>query len=173
MSGAAVELGKHLGGVIASLRERGEFIGDDLETILITPPQGSIKAKTLLLIGLGDEATLSLEMMERVGRVAIREAARLGVKKVAFAPLIRDQGNSKFGTGDVTAAVLRGVLLAYDTEKRLQKEGLGKTFTLDEWWHEAGPTFFDESVGAAQKAVKDADAAISARPSAPYTRGKD
>src|SRR5712671_3472407 len=100
MSGAPVELDKHLGGVIASLRERGEFNGDDLETLLITPPDGSIKAKALLLIGLGDEATLSLDKMERVGRVALREAARLGVRKVAFAPLIRDQGNSKFGTGD-------------------------------------------------------------------------
>src|SRR5215470_17427689 len=58
MSGAPVELDKHLGGVIGSLRQRGEFIGDDLETILIIPPQGSIPAKALLLIGLGDESTL-------------------------------------------------------------------------------------------------------------------
>src|SRR4051812_48685635 len=55
MSGAPVELDKHLRGVIGSLRERGEFVGDDLETILITPPEGGIKAKKLLLIGLGDE----------------------------------------------------------------------------------------------------------------------
>src|SRR5580765_7362158 len=39
MTGAAVELDKHLGGVIASVRERGEFVGDDLETFLITPPE--------------------------------------------------------------------------------------------------------------------------------------
>src|SRR5438445_6731437 len=89
MSGAPVELDKHLGGVIAALRERGEFAGDDLETILITPPEGSIKAKALLFIGLGDEAALSLDKMERVGKTAVREAARLGVRKVAFAPLIR------------------------------------------------------------------------------------
>src|SRR5262245_25976945 len=136
MSGAPVELDKNLGGIIASLRERGEFTGDDLETILITPPAGSIKAKALLLIGLGDEMTLSLEKMERVGRTAVREAARLGIGKVAFAPLIRDQGNSKLPTGQVGTAVLRGVLLAYDTEKRLQKEGLARLFTLDEWWQE-------------------------------------
>src|SRR3954449_6914777 len=65
MSGAPVELDRHLGGAIASLRERGEFVGDDLETFLIIPPEGSIKAKALLLIGLGDEATLSPEKMER------------------------------------------------------------------------------------------------------------
>src|SRR5438045_348559 len=32
LSGAPVELDKHLGGVIASLRTRGEFVGDELET---------------------------------------------------------------------------------------------------------------------------------------------
>lgn len=172
MSGAPVELDKHLGGVIASLRERGEFIGDDLETILITPPAGSIRAKALLLIGLGDEATLSLDKMERVGRAAVREAGRLGVRKVAFAPLIRDQGNSKLGTGDVANAVLRGVFLAYDTEKRLQKEGLAKEFALDEWWQEAGPMYFDETVVSTKKAIEEASAAIAARSSVPYVGEK-
>src|SRR6185369_4866569 len=58
MSGAPVELDKKLGGVIASLRERGEFVGDEQETIYITPPTGSIKAKALVLVGLGEEASL-------------------------------------------------------------------------------------------------------------------
>src|SRR6266849_10247633 len=98
MSGAPVELDKRLGGVIASLRERGEFVGDELETLLIIPPKDSIKAGARLLVGLGDEDDLSLQVMERVGKVSLREAARLGVRRVAFAPLIRDQGNSKLGT---------------------------------------------------------------------------
>ena len=89
MGGAPVELDKRLGGVIASLRERGEFTGDQLETLLIIPPKDSIKAKGLLLVGLGDEDALSPKLMEAVGRVALREAARLGVSRVAFAPLIR------------------------------------------------------------------------------------
>src|SRR5215471_5574563 len=121
MGGAPVELDKHLGGVIASLRERGEFGGEQLETTLITPPKGSIKAKALLLVGLGDEEALSLKLMEAVGRVSLQEAVRLGANRVAFAPLIRDQGNSKYSTDDVETAVVRGMLLAYDTEKRLQK----------------------------------------------------
>jgi hypothetical protein len=172
MSGAPVELDKHLGGAIASLRERGEFIGDDLESFLITPRSGSIKAKALLLIGLGDETSLSLEKMEQVGKTAVREASRLGARKVAFAPLIRDQGNSKFGTGEIASAVVRGVFLAYDTERRLQKENLGKDFTLDEWWQEAGPAFFDETAGAAEKAITQANAAIAQRSSAPYAGDK-
>jgi hypothetical protein len=172
MSGAPVELDKQLGGVIGSLRERGEFVGDQLETILITPPRDSLKAKALLLVGLGDEDALSLQLMEAVGRVSLREAARLGVSRVAFAPLIRDQGNTKIPTGEVETAVVRGMLLAYDTDRRLQKEGLGKPFTLEEWWVEAGPAYFDETVAGVKKASAEATDLIKARESKPYTSGK-
>jgi hypothetical protein len=170
MSGAPVELDKRLGGAIGSLRERGEFVGDQLETLLIIPPTDSIKAKALLLVGLGDEDALSLKLMEGVGRVALREAARLGVSRVAFAPLIRDQGNKKLGTGDVETAVVRGMLLAYDTEKRLQKEGLAKEFTLDAWNVEAGPDYFDETVTGVRKAIGEAGKTIKERSASPFGR---
>src|SRR4051794_38858572 len=172
MTGAPVELDKRLGGVIASLRERGEFVGDEGETLLIIPPKGSIRAKALLLVGLGDEAALSPDVLERVGRTALREAARLGVGRVAYAPLIRDQGNSRFGTGDVAEAVLRGVLLAYDTEKRLQKQGLAKEFTLEQWNVEAGPAFFDDTVAGTRQGIEDARAAAAGRSSDPYAGSK-
>src|SRR5437899_4745804 len=63
MSGAPVELDRKLGGVIAALRERGEFVGDEGETLLLLPPKGAIKAGALLLVGLGDEAALSLTVL--------------------------------------------------------------------------------------------------------------
>jgi hypothetical protein len=168
----AADLDKKLGGAISALRNRGEFAGDELETLLLTPPKGTITPRLLLLVGLGEEDTLSLATLERVGRVVVREAARLGVQRVAFAPFLRDQGNSKFAVGDVEQAVTRGMLLAYDTEKRLQKEGLARAFTLEEWVAEAGPTFFDDTVPGAQKGIDDAKAAIAKRSSAPYGAGK-
>ena len=172
MSGTTVELDKKLGGVIASLRTRGEFVGDELETILITPPKNSIKAKSLLLVGLGPEESLSLKVLERVGHVSLRQAAQAGVKRVAFAPLIRDQGNSKISAGVVEIAVVQGMLLAYDTKKRLQKEGLAKPFTLEEWSVEAGPDYFDETVTAVEKAIKQANAALKGRAKEPYIQVK-
>jgi hypothetical protein len=168
MQGAAIELDKELHGAISSLRNRGEFAGDELETLLIVPPPTTIKPKLLLLIGIGAPNSLSLERMEAVGRVAVREASRIGVKRVGFAPLIRDQGNSRFPTGDVAQAVLRGVLSAYDTDVRLQKEGLAKQFTLEQWSQEAGPAYFDETVTAAQKAIQDVEAIIRARSTKPF-----
>lgn len=170
LTGAPVELDKRLGGVIAALRERGEFAGDDLETVLLTPPDGTIKAKGLLLIGLGDEKDLSLAKMERVGRTALREAARLGATAVAFAPLIKDAGNDALPAGDTETAIVRGVLLAYDTEKRLRTEGLAKAYTLAEWWVEAGPKYYDETVAGVKKGIAAAEAAVKARPAAPYSK---
>jgi len=110
--------------------------------------------------------------MEGVGRVSLREAARLGVSRVAFAPLLRDQGNEKLGTGEVETAVVRGMLVAYDTEKRLQKERLAKEFMLDEWNVEAGPKYFDETVSGVKKAIEQADKAIKERGTVPYSMAK-
>ena len=172
MSGAPVELDKELGGVIASLRERGEFGGDELETLCIIPPKKSIKAEALLLVGVGNEESLSLRVMERIGRVSLREAAVHGARRVAFAPLLRDQGNSKLAVGEVESAVVRAVLLAYDTQSRLQKEGLAKPFALEEWIVEAGPAFFDETVAGVEKAIQHASASLKTRSSATYRRSK-
>lgn len=172
MTGAPVELDKELGGVIAALRERGEFEGAELETLLLAPPKGSIKAKALLLVGLGEEDSLSLAGMERVGRVALREASRLGVRRVAFAPLLRDQGSTKLGTGDVEAAVVKGMLLAYDTERHLQPEGLAREWALEEWEVEAGPAYFDETVVGVKRAISEAATSAAARKTTPYTRKK-
>ena len=163
MLAAAVELDKDLHGVISSLRNRGEFAGDALETLLIVPPAGTIKPKLLLLIGIGEESSFSLERMEEVGRVAVREAARLGASKIAFAPLVRDQGNSQFGTGDVGHRAIRGFLSAYDTDRRMQKEGLARPYTLEEWSEEAGPAFFDDTVEGAEKAISEAKTLIHDR----------
>ncbi len=163
MTGAPVELDRHLGGLIALLRSSGEFGGEELETILLDIPSGIIKPKRLLLIGLGDESSLSIERMERVGRAALREAVKVGATKVAFAPLVRDQGDTKIETGDVENAVVRGVLLAYDTELRLQRKGFARPYLLEEWVIEAGPIYYDETVGGVKKAIRQAEATVQKR----------
>ena len=89
---AMKDLDDKLGGLLSSLRNRGGFIGELGETILLEPPAGTIAAKHLLLIGLGDEKNLSLDTLKVVGRVAASEAIRLQARNVSFAPTIRDQG---------------------------------------------------------------------------------
>jgi Cytosol aminopeptidase family, N-terminal domain len=172
MAGAPVELDKELGGVIGALRERGEFVGNPLETILIIPPRNSIKAQALLLIGLGPESELTLKLLSDVGTVAVREAARIGATRVAFAPLIRDQGNTGLDVAEVERAVTSGALLAYHTDKRMQEEKLAKPFVLEQWIVEAGPAYYDTTAVGLQHAIDEAKMVIASRPTTPYAVAK-
>ena len=80
--------------------------------------------------------------------------------------------SSKLGAGDVEQAITKGLLLAYDTEKRLQKEGLARAFTLEEWAVEAGPDYFDDTVTGVKKGIEEAKGATAKRPLEPYASGK-
>src|SRR5437016_5507097 len=63
--GAAKDTDVHLGGILSSLRNRGEFVGETGETFLFTPRKGSIPAKRFMVIGLGEEKDLSLDTLDR------------------------------------------------------------------------------------------------------------
>ena len=62
--------------------------------------------------------------------------------------------------------------MAYDTEKRLQKEGLSKAYTLAQWNVEAGPTYFAETVDGVQRAIEQARKALEGRGTEPYVKTK-
>src|SRR5271167_4927473 len=68
--GAAKTTDEHLHGILASVRNRGEFVGELGETFIFTPPSNSIPAKRFMVIGLGDEKDLSLNSLQVVGRIA-------------------------------------------------------------------------------------------------------
>ncbi len=169
---AVADLDQKLGGTISSLRHSSEFVGDELETLWFIPPAGSIQPKAVLLIGLGDEQTLSLDKMHRIGTVALREAVKLGATRVSYASALRDQGNAKLDTGDVASAVVQSVILAYNTEKRLQKQKLTHPFTIDEWVMEAGPDYYQETVAKVKQGVALANAEVAVRKSVSYVTGK-
>jgi hypothetical protein len=165
---AMEELNGKLGGLISSLRERGAFDGDVGETLLFTPPENSIVPARFLLIGVGEESALTLDQMRLVGRIAAREAVRLNVAHVSFAPTLRDQGSSRIDVGEGGAAVIEQFLLAYDTEKRLQAEGLSPKDGLKDFTIEAGPKFFDEVAEKVTAGVKTAAEQIAQRNASPY-----
>src|SRR5258708_2052920 len=137
--GAMKDSDAKLGGLISSLRNRGEFVGELGETILFLPPKNSIPAKLFLIIGLGDESSLSLDTLRVAGRVAAREAVRLKAKRIAWAPVIRDEGNSTIDVGDGDSAFVESVLAAYDTQQRLQAQGLAEKFSISQWVIETAP----------------------------------
>jgi len=167
--GAAKDTDAHLGGLLSALRNRGEFVGELGETILFTPPKGSIPAKRFMVIGLGEEKGLSLDTLRLVGRIAAREAVRLKAPHVAWAPVIRDEGNTTIDVGEGDRAFVEQVLAAYDTEKRLQAQGLAPKFNIETLVIEAGPTFFDSAVKQVDQGIETATAELSHRTPAPYS----
>ena len=166
--GAAKETDEKLGGILSSLRNRGEFVGETGETFLFTPPEGSIPAKRFLVIGLGEEKDLSLDTLRIVGRIAAREAVRLKAKHVAWAPVIRDEGNTTIDVGEGDRAFIEEMLGAYDTEKRLQAQGLAPQFSVESLVIEAGPSFFDGAVKQVGEGIAATAAELAKRSPAPY-----
>jgi hypothetical protein len=166
--GAAKDSDEKLGGILSAVRNRGEFVGELGETFLFTPPRGSIPAKRFMVIGLGEEKELSLDSLRVVGRIAAREAVRLQARRVAWAPVIRDQGNSAIDVGEGDRAFAEQMLSAYDTEKRLQAQGLCPEFSIQSFVIEAGPAFFDAAVKQVGEGIDSITAELGKRDSNPY-----
>jgi len=166
--GAAKDTDAHLGGILSALRNRGEFVGESGETILFTPPEGSIPAKRFMVIGLGEEKDLSLDTLRIVGRIAAREAVRLKAKHVAWAPVIRDEGSTTIDVGEGDRAFAEQMLSAYDTEKRLQAQGLASKFSIESLVIEAGPTFFDGAVKQVGQGIDSVNAELQKRDATAY-----
>jgi hypothetical protein len=87
---------------------------------------------------------------------------------VSFAPTLRDQSFSRLDTEDVGAEVIRGALLAYDTDARLQRQGLQDCFPLKRWYYEGGAAYYSGVVAKVGPAVKDAAAEAAQRSGAPF-----
>lgn len=170
--GAAKETDEKLNGLLSALRNRGEFVGDLGETILITPRKGTIPAKHFLVIGLGDERDLSLDTLKTVGRIAAREAVRLRARHVAWAPVIRDEGDSKIEVGLGDRTFVEQFLSAYDTEKRLQMQGLEPGFDIESLTIEAGPAFFDSAVRQVGEGIDSMNMELEHRDGTPYCAPK-
>ncbi len=167
--GAAKDTDEHLHGLLSALRNRGEFVGELGETILFTPANGSIPAKRFMVIGLGEEKDLSLDALRLVGRVAAREAVRLQAKHVAWAPVIRDEGNTTLDVGEVDRAFIEQLLSAYDTEKRLQAQKLAPDFSVEDFVIEAGPTYFEGAAKHVEEGIESIAAQLAQRNAAPYS----
>ena len=167
--GAAKETDAHLMGLLSAVRNRGEFVGELGEMFLFIPPKGSMPAKHFMVIGLGEEKDLSLDAVRLIGRVAVREAVRLKAAHVAWAPVIRDEGNTTIEVGEGDRAFVEQMLLAYDTEKRLQAQALAPEFSIESVVIEAGPAFFDSAVKQVGEGIDSVTAELGKREATPYT----
>jgi len=149
-----VHLDDALKGEFTKIRQSGQFKGHSLETLLITPPAGSMSAKKLLLIGLGDRNSFTPDLMTSVGEVAAREAMRLGVTNFAFASDLKDAGIDS-PTALVAGNVVKGIVLANRSETYLKEHNLSKTKKLEKVYLLAGPSFFEVAGGGIQSVIAE------------------
>ncbi|MBS1953738.1 MAG: peptidase M17 [Cyanobacteria bacterium SZAS-4] len=152
LSGGTETFNEKMGGLIKHLRDNGQFKGNELETLLITPLTGTVPAKKILLIGLGDPKTFTAERMQKVGRVAVREALKAGVEKFSFSPNVTDAGVKSIPVREFDQKVIEGVLEGFNTQLQLNRQRLVPNVVLHEFTLEAGAA----NVSGASEAVKSA-----------------
>ncbi|MCA6068223.1 peptidase M17 [Chryseobacterium sp. RG1] len=147
-----VHLDDALKGAITDVRKTGKFKGHALETLLITPPKGSLSSKKLLLIGLGNRNSFDAELMKEVGSVAMREALKLKIKTVSFASDIKDAGIDS-PTALVAENVVLGAFDAYRAQSYLNQRHLSEKITVQKLILLAGPAFFNVAGGGIKEAI--------------------
>jgi hypothetical protein len=114
--GSLREIDEKLGGLLTRIRKDSLFAGNLGETLLIAPKPGTIPARRLLLIGLGDLQSFSTDREQQVGFIVFEESKRLGINHPYFAPTVLDGGKTGLNTGDVAEQFLRGFLRASASE---------------------------------------------------------
>lgn len=153
-----------LASFVADKRTSSEFGKEALRTLMLDPPPASIKAQRLLYIALGPRADFSLDRMREIGARAMKDTLQLGVEQMAFAPVVRDQGVTKFGADEVAMAFIEGALVEWGTERRASQQA---PLHLREVTYEAGPAFIDGVRKAVPRGVEAAHARLQAAPAAP------
>jgi len=154
LRGSLKEIDEKLGGVLSQVRQTGLFSGALGETLLIAPRPGTIPARRLLIIGLGDLAGFSPDREQEVGFVLFAEAERLGIRHPYFAPTVLDGGKEGVDTGDVAQQFLSGLLRAKATQDLLQHAGVSTGTTPISLTFLAGAAHAERSRAGLALAIK-------------------
>jgi hypothetical protein len=153
LHGSLTEMNEKLKGLLARIRTPQLFRGDLGETILIAPGTGTIPAKKLLIIGLGDSRTFTPERMELIGSIVYREASRLGAGHPFFAPTVLDGGVTKFTTGQTAEQVIHGFLRAAAAETALKSASAAAGVIVQDLTYLAGPQYASMTRDGIEKAL--------------------
>jgi len=153
LHGSLIEIDEKLKGLLSQLHSPALFRGELGETILVTPPVGSLDAKKLLMVGLGDSQTFTSQRMELVGSILYQEANRLRIAHPFFAPTVLDGGVTKCGTGQVSEQVIFGFLRAMHAERMLEQAGGAPGQTVQDLAYLAGPAHAADTQQGIERAI--------------------
>jgi hypothetical protein len=153
LHGSLVETNEKLKGLLDRIRNLNLFRSELGETILLAPPKGTLAARKLLIIGLGDSQTFSPQRMQLVGEILYTEASRLAVAHPFFAPTILDGGVTKFTTAQVSEQVISGFLRAAATEKALKDANASASPSVSALTYLAGALHAKDTREGIEKAI--------------------
>jgi hypothetical protein len=155
LHGSLAEVNEKLQGLLDQIRNPALFRGELGETLLIASSTGSLAAKNLLIVGLGDSQTFTPPRMELVGSIAYRESSLLGVVHPYFAPTILDGGVARYSTGEISEKFMTGFLRAARTEKILQSVGASRGKLVQDLTYLAGPAHATDTKQGIERALAD------------------
>ena len=135
-----------LSGALTGLRREGRFLAAPMDTLLISRPPAGIAARALLLVGLGDPASWTIERTADAVATAARMAMQQDVESAAFAPSILDGGLTTTATEGMPQAMVKAVLAVIDTRYRVAELGLAGPPSLRRWVFDVGAARFDGAV---------------------------
>ena len=150
-AGGTEAVDEHFHGEIRKLRAEALFQGERFESMVIHPSQNQIPAKKLLMLGLGDPETLTLDTLASVGRIAVQEALKLKVSEFCFAPSLKDAGFSGLPAADVSVVLARGMAKAITTAHVLNQRKLVEPVALKEVIFLAGAQHLENSQAGLKK----------------------
>lgn len=153
LHGSLAEIDQKLKGLLDRVRHPNLFAGELGETLLVMPPPGTLQARRLLIIGLGDSETFTPARMEFVGAIVYREAVRLGIRQPYFAPTVLDGGVAKFSTAEVAEQFISGFWRAARTNRILRDGGDGQPDALQSLTFLAGAEHATTTLDGIKRAV--------------------
>ena len=106
---AAVD--QRLGGLIADVLNRGDFIGKRDEALVLYT-RGAIAAERVLLVGAGKREDFTLERLRRGVGTAVRQAERLSLRAVAFSMDHVDNLSEHMGAALAARAAAEAAVMA-------------------------------------------------------------
>jgi leucyl aminopeptidase len=118
---------------VAAVLATGEFKASASETLLLHAPAG-LKAKRLLIVGLGKQAKLSVDGVRNAAGVAVRFVKPRGIRELTFAlPVPALTVSELLPTPATTRAILEGAFVGDfdpDTYRSDRKDKSIESFTL-------------------------------------------
>ena len=148
MAGGLLALDQALGGYLGQVRATGAFRARPMETLLVASPRPGLAARSLLVIGLGDPATLDGARLRRATCVAMREALCHGATSMAFAPSVLDAGHTDNAALNMQEVMLDGMLEALRGKRLLAAAGLAAAPVLRRCTFDVGAPRIDAAARA-------------------------